>query len=110
MLKYRQALAHHASTVLSDLGTSAESVAFSLDGYSVRGWPNDSSGNPVMLYLHAVMMADRRVRWVELATDGLHVSPALGRRPVVVPLPAAIAEFMLLFDAGHFPWLSIAPP
>jgi hypothetical protein len=110
MLKCRQVLAHHVSSVLSDLGTTADDVAFSLDGYGARGWANDSNGTPVMLCLHAVMMADRSVRWVELAADGLHIRPAGGRRPFVVPLTAAIAEFMFLFDAAHFPWLTIAPP
>jgi hypothetical protein len=110
MLKYRQVLAYHVSSVLCELGTTADDVAFSLDGYGVRGWANDSNGNPVTLYLHAVMMADRRVRRVELAADSLRIWPVGGRRPVVVPLTAAIAEFMFLFDAGHFPWLTIAPP
>ena len=110
MFKYRRASAHYANRVLSDLGATAEDVAFSLDGYGVRGCPNDSSNNPVALYLHAVMMGDRRVHRVELAADGLHLWPAGGWRPIVVPLTAAVAEFMLLFDAGHFPWLTIAPP
>ena len=110
MFQYRQVLAHHASTVLSDLGTTAEDVAFSLDGYGARGRPNDSSGNPVTLYLHAVMMADRRVHRVDVTTDGVHVWATRGRRPIVVPLTAPVSEFMFLFDAGYFPWLSISPP
>ena len=102
--KTRSELAVQAGAALADLGSTSGTVADAMALFGAQGWPHGQA-NPVALYLHAVLMADPRVCYVEVDRARLRIWARRWQRPVVVDLPRAVSEFMFLFDRGYFPWL-----
>ena len=94
-------LAKDAHRVLADLGTSPEEVALSLLSYGVHVWYENNSADPLVLYLNAVMGADRRVRSVEVAGRWAQIRTGKSRA-TLVGLPEAVCKFMFSFDLQRF--------
>ena len=106
----RRKLSKHGNMVLSDLGTTSEEVASSLAKYGLRSRDqNNTSSDLLALYLNAIMGGDKRVQSVEVSDHGARIRTGRSQA-VALHLPAAVSEFMFMFDSRHFHFGAGAPP
>lgn len=110
----RHDIHRHAEQLLASLGASSSEVATALEAQGVRGVPNDPYQCVLARYLSAIIPAEAGIEEVGVGV----LSPwslrselrvRLGsrpRRPLRVPLPAAVNRFLADFDGGRYPALA----
>lgn len=89
---------------LHHLGEDARGVTEHLRLQGVRGRPRDSRNCAIARYLSLVTSSDPRVRSISVRRDDVRVR--LSRPvwlPIRIPLPPALRDFILLFDASILP-------
>lgn len=102
-------LSREVRQLLASLGRSRGEVAAALERAGVRAVPRDAAGNPVSLFLRAVIGADPNVKSVTVEDASVVVElRAWWRPPVVVDLPAVVHDFTAAFDERCYPAL-LAP-
>ena len=95
--------ASQAAGALRTLGDTAESVALTLLYGGWLGLRHSSTACPVALYLTAVLPD---VIGVAVGSDEATIHPA-GGTDIAVGLTPAVAGFVLSFDIGVFPELTV---
>lgn len=99
-------LARDVRRLLETLGATRESVATALEVAGVRAAPRDSERSPINLFLGAVIGAHPDVKCVRTDGEAVIVDLRSWWRPTVaVPLPQAVHDFRVAFDAGCYPAL-----
>lgn len=102
----RAAVRRQTAALLASLGDSASAVAATLTDAGVRGSPANARECAVAVYLGAVISVDTRVRSVKVCKSEVLVErTGLWRRSVIVALPAPVRDFIVAFDAQHYPAL-----
>jgi len=107
----RTAIREQARQLLRGLGEDADRVASALGTEGVRGKPHNPRGCAVAVYVGAVVAADPRVYSVSVDNARLHIrTRPRWARPIGVRLPPAVRQFIVAFDAGKFPALTMTGP
>jgi hypothetical protein len=106
----RAALRAETTTLLNDLGGSAEAVATRLESTGVKGVPGSGTGCAIARYVNAVMASDPRLGPITVSNEAVTI---LGRHwwtpPVIVPVPLPVRSFIVRFDREDFVKLTAAP-
>ena len=98
------------SRILTRLGQSPDEVARELRASGCRGFRTGSLPSPVIRYVYRRFDEGSLVLVYSLSSffkpDKLYLYTANGEREEI-PLPAAVAEFLALFDTGAYPDLDL---
>ncbi len=86
------------------LGENARDIGEYLMSQGIRGKPRDSRECVIARYLSLVTTSDSRVTSITVLRDAVKVRlSGTAWRSVTIPLPVALRDFVLLFDASYLP-------
>ena len=92
--------------VLRCLGSDLCAIACSLEAHGVHGMRRNAEECALARYVRAVVESEPGISRVLVWQESIRVVwTSRLRRPVVLPLPSSLVEFVAAFDAGRFPRL-----
>jgi hypothetical protein len=87
------------------LGSTPAAVAGSLADLRIRATPKSLTDCALARYLNPVVTSEPFVVKRSVTNRSIHLARSRGHLPIVVQLPAPLANFIRAFDAGCYPEL-----